>query len=407
MKKAVLSCIILFGSIPCHGRIITVDNDGPADFNTIQAAINDANDGDSVLVMPGLYQEAISFSGKDITVTSAEPTNWSCVSTTVIYYDDHPSPGGPAVLFKGTEQSSCMLAGFTIYGYIQGKDWQSYPVDDANTHATITYCKIQNCYGDCGTVISRCDGLISNCLITDNNHVFCVCICHTIEECKGVIRNCTIANNRHSGIWFGDGGPVLENCIIVEYLSWNAELPAPKISFTNIYSPHQQYDANFLASLGPGNISVDPCFVPSQEIGVGSCHLRSAGWRWSQPGGYWTWDDVTSRCIDAGNPASPLGAEPMTVPRDPNSIYGTNVRIDMGVYGGTAQASIPPHQWTLLADITNDRKVDFNDLAFLAIDWQSGDEEHPGDFDRNSIVNLNDFALFVEDWLEETIWQEN
>ncbi|MHC4740386.1 MAG: hypothetical protein ACYS8Z_00585, partial [Planctomycetota bacterium] len=38
-----------------NARIITVDDDAPADFNNIQAAIDDANDGDTVEIQPGTY----------------------------------------------------------------------------------------------------------------------------------------------------------------------------------------------------------------------------------------------------------------------------------------------------------------------------------------------------------------
>jgi len=48
-----LSCLLL--AIPCQARVITVDDDGPADFNNIQAAIDDANDGDVIEVQPGTY----------------------------------------------------------------------------------------------------------------------------------------------------------------------------------------------------------------------------------------------------------------------------------------------------------------------------------------------------------------
>ena len=41
------ACLLL--SSVSQARIITVDNDGPADFHTIQAAMDDANDGDTVL----------------------------------------------------------------------------------------------------------------------------------------------------------------------------------------------------------------------------------------------------------------------------------------------------------------------------------------------------------------------
>jgi hypothetical protein len=36
----------MFLVVSCQGRIITVDDDGPVDFNNIQAAIEDSNNGD-------------------------------------------------------------------------------------------------------------------------------------------------------------------------------------------------------------------------------------------------------------------------------------------------------------------------------------------------------------------------
>ena len=67
--------------------------------------------------------------------------------------------------------------------------------------------------------------------------------------------------------------------------------------------------------------------------------------------------------LGAGNPGTPLGEEPMTVPRDPDNEYAVNVRIDMGAYGGTVQASMPPHGWAPLSDLDNDGTVDSLDLS--------------------------------------------
>jgi lipopolysaccharide export system protein LptA len=47
----------------------------PADQATIQAGINAAVNGDTVLVSPGTYLENINFNGKAITVTSANGPN--------------------------------------------------------------------------------------------------------------------------------------------------------------------------------------------------------------------------------------------------------------------------------------------------------------------------------------------
>jgi len=37
------------------GRVIYVDDNGPADFNNIQVAINDANDGNTTILADGKY----------------------------------------------------------------------------------------------------------------------------------------------------------------------------------------------------------------------------------------------------------------------------------------------------------------------------------------------------------------
>jgi len=74
MKKLILFYVCLFLAVPCQARIITIDDDGHADFNNIQAAIDDANDGDTVLVADGIYtgpgNRGILFHDKAITVRS-------------------------------------------------------------------------------------------------------------------------------------------------------------------------------------------------------------------------------------------------------------------------------------------------------------------------------------------------
>jgi len=75
-------------------------------------------------------------------------------------------------------------------------------------------------------------------------------------------------------------------------------------------------------------------------------------------------DDVTSPCIDAGNVMSPIGHEPF-----PNGGV-----INMGAYGGTAEASksyfgSPPCETIVAGDISGDCKVDFLDFGLMAFHW--------------------------------------
>lgn len=66
----VLACLwaTSFPASAALAATLTVDDNGPADFATIQAAISAASNGDLILVRPGTYPEALSFAGKLVTV---------------------------------------------------------------------------------------------------------------------------------------------------------------------------------------------------------------------------------------------------------------------------------------------------------------------------------------------------
>ncbi|HEV2414781.1 MAG TPA: right-handed parallel beta-helix repeat-containing protein, partial [Candidatus Dormibacteraeota bacterium] len=77
----------------------------PIAFPTIQAAINAAVNGDTVLVDPGTYVENIDFKGKLITVQSAKGPSVTTID------------GGnvaPVVNFSTSETAAAVLQGFTI-----------------------------------------------------------------------------------------------------------------------------------------------------------------------------------------------------------------------------------------------------------------------------------------------------
>ena len=346
-------------SDPCE------DGTGEHPFDMIQEAIDTAIDRDTIIVLPGTYAEDISFLGKNITLTSTHPTESNTVKNTTI---------DGFVRFRGTEDPNCTLTGFNINESIIGCDWEIDPTGNSHTRATISHCILEDIMTGCGGAIQACDGTISNCLIANLSYA---CMrpppVPQIVECHGLIRNCTMAN-MYDGIYVGPGGTcTIENCILYDsspiFVSAGATL---NISYCDIYRPSGIALIIGAVNWGPGNIGSDPCFVRVGTWGGdGDYHLKSQAGRWDADEGRWTIDETTSPCIDAGDPTMPIGLEPF-----PNGGI-----INMGAYGGTAEASKsyfgkPPCETIIAGDVNGDCAVDFRDFWFIALHWMQ--DNSPG-----------------------------
>ncbi|MHC4741062.1 MAG: right-handed parallel beta-helix repeat-containing protein, partial [Planctomycetota bacterium] len=129
---------------------------------------------------------------------------------------------------------------------------------------------------------------------------------------------------------------------------------------------------------GPGNIDADPCFAALgywdlngtpeyiyDDFWVdGDYHLKSQAGRWDPNEGRWAMDEVTSPCIDAGDPMSAIGLEPF-----PNGGI-----VNMGAYGGIVEASKsyfegPPCDIIVAGDINGDCVINFLDFQLMAVRW--------------------------------------
>jgi pectin methylesterase-like acyl-CoA thioesterase len=100
------------------GRTIYVDDNGPADFSNIQAAIDDSNNGDIIEVRPGTYtgtgNRDIDFKGNAITVRSTDPNDSNIITATVIDCNGTKAEPHRGFYFHSSEGPDSVLAGITI-----------------------------------------------------------------------------------------------------------------------------------------------------------------------------------------------------------------------------------------------------------------------------------------------------
>jgi len=216
------------------------------------------------------------------------------------------------------------------------------------------------------------------------------------------LANCTIAandSNKGGGGMFSFYGcvPTVSNTILWGNRGSGAYNQSGQIAGPNQPVINYSCVQGLTGSLGGlGNISKYPEFVDFNLADANNdFRLQSAAGHWDPNQQTWVLDGYTSPCIDAGNPGWSLGEEP----NDAN-----NLRVNMGAYGGTSEASRTPEGWSILADLTNDGTVDLDDLGFLVDDWLDWNSCVPGNIDRVWPVNMVDYTLLSQSWSVQTSW---
>jgi len=470
MSKLIFTLICLSalgGAIPCQAKIIYVDDDGPADFNNIQAAIDDCNDGDEIVARDGVYtgdgNRDIDFKGKAITLRSENGPEKCIIDCQANYEDLHRG-----FYFHSGEDVNSILDGFTI---TNGYALDGGGIYSEHSSPMVTRCILtenQTYINGAGLYITNSSLTLSNCIFSSNyagyfgGGIYCVNGSPKITNntflnnsahwgggifrgtgmaiitdnvftgnhadygggicCRygatPVITNCTIAGNsgEGGGIFSSSSHPIITNNIIVgnftshsgggiscydsatitnnvitdnhsrnegggiycgeselrpavtNCILWGNTTEESTEEATQIYGSYPNYSCIEdwkITFCGIGNIDSDPYFADPNN---GDYHLKSPAGRWDVNEGRWAKDEVTSPCIDAGDPASPIGLEPF-----PNGGI-----INMGAYGGTAEASKsyfgePVCETIMAGDINGDCVVNFKDFALMAFHWL---EEH-------------------------------
>ncbi|MHC4945671.1 MAG: right-handed parallel beta-helix repeat-containing protein, partial [Planctomycetota bacterium] len=144
----ILSCVLtLLGTV--HGATIYV----PDDYSKIQAAIDAAADGDTLIVRPGTYVENIDFKGKAITLQSEQGADVTVIDG---------NQNGSVVTCQSGEGADSVLDGFTITNGGGMCNWESSP--------TVTHCIFTNNWaGEGGGMFNEDSSpTVTHCTFTEN-----------------------------------------------------------------------------------------------------------------------------------------------------------------------------------------------------------------------------------------------
>jgi hypothetical protein len=248
---------------------------------------------------------------------------------------------------------------------------------NSRNNPTLTNCTfVENSAATGGGMYnSRCNAALTNCIFTANSAKERGGGMETMRS-NLTLNNCTFSgNSAYDGFWgsfggginsLGDDTIILTNCTFahnsaqygnalcssnfepsnfefINCILWDGgqEIFYSDFHPITITITHSNIQGGWLGE-GGYNIDTDPLFAdPGYWIHVndpkavwvdGDYHLKSQAGRWDPNSLSWVVDDVTSPCIDAGDPNSAIGHEPL-----PNGGI-----INMGVYGGTEKASKSP-----------------------------------------------------------------
>jgi len=213
-RRFLISSLILL-VIPAFAGAATLRV--PKHYSTIQAALDAANDGDTIVVDPGTYSgignRDLKFNKKDITLKSIinpnaplGPEDWQTIANTII--DCQGSSRNPHRAFRfSTGDNDCQVIGFTIInGYAtggKGADGQpgaGYP--GANGQAICVGPEYRIDPADELSPPRACEGQMAQ---GDGYGGAIVCI----GDSSPTIRYCTIKNCTVTGARGGDGAPGL------------------------------------------------------------------------------------------------------------------------------------------------------------------------------------------------------
>lgn len=194
----------------------------PAQFSTIQAAINASAHGDEVLVAPGTYFEAINLQGKQITLRSADGADVTTI--------DASGKNTSAVKIMSGEGASTVFEGFTVTGGDGDSSIYGLPIGGGmnifSASPSVRDCVFIENVANMGGGINVTGGqpVIDRCAFRNNRSMGYGNFATggggiAVNNSLAIVKNCTFESNY---AWMEGGGavvlfgtPVFANCAFV------------------------------------------------------------------------------------------------------------------------------------------------------------------------------------------------
>ncbi len=261
--------------------------------------------------------------------------------------------------FGGKIEDSAVIknSGFGVYSH-QGS-------------ATITRCTVSGNGGygiywlNTGTT-----GEVKNSILSKNGNPGIY-----VNGASVAVTNCTVVGNTLAGVQVHGGA---KTAVTNNIIAWNqghgitGTSPAASLTTSRYNDVFANQVANYGGGVvpGQGDMREHPWFAVNGYWDTdgwheGDYHLSSTAGRWDPVAKVWVDDPVDSPCIDKGDPNTPAGDEP----------YPNGDRINLGAYGGTAEASL---------SVSKPECVEYPEM----------------DFNQDCKVDQADLDIFMQQWLE-------
>jgi hypothetical protein len=170
-------------------------------FNSIQCAINYADEGNTIVINPGVYNESIVLTSKTVVLQSVDPNNPSSIGSTII----QGSTDSPVVTLQGNP-TACEIAGLTIRA-------GSIGIKGTGTNTTIRNCRIMDNTTHGLELSQGSSPNLQHCLITSNGQTGITMLDGPGRNpCQPNIENCIIVGNSQADIVGGE--PVITDSVV-------------------------------------------------------------------------------------------------------------------------------------------------------------------------------------------------